>query len=376
MVLLIGSVVLGVRAHSGRTDGSGGHTDSDTGEYHYHHGYPAHQHYDIDGDGVVDCPYEFDDKTNHSGGGGFNDSSGNITENTEAGTENILPEQNEEVQEVPAWIYWALAIQFIVILVLYFANRRKRVDIERMTCEHKKNLEEMRQACNRTLKEKNATDNELQQIKSSVTQLKEEKEALQRVLARERMELAKTRTTRYRTKNAPLDITFAKDSMPIYWKPSVTKPYGDYTVYVNKNSKIYHVDYFCASIGSSRSHIFTVIQHARPCKKCAEGFFDFTEVPVWFLPKKVPEITAQKQQCSYLLDNITYETVAQQAFEMGVPFDTAQKIINAERKEIGLDPACFKEKPASMHPDEGIWDDPDERPCDIWFDEWPPPASK
>lgn len=38
-------------AHSGGTDSNGGHTNHSTGEYHYHHGYPAHQH----PDGV--CPY-------------------------------------------------------------------------------------------------------------------------------------------------------------------------------------------------------------------------------------------------------------------------------------------------------------------------------
>lgn len=52
-------------AHSGRTDGAGGHTNHSTGEYHYHHGKPAHDHYDMDGDGDVDCPYDFDDDTNH-----------------------------------------------------------------------------------------------------------------------------------------------------------------------------------------------------------------------------------------------------------------------------------------------------------------------
>lgn len=41
-----------VYAHSGGTDWRGGHTDSSTGEYHYHHGQPAHQH----PNGV--CPYE------------------------------------------------------------------------------------------------------------------------------------------------------------------------------------------------------------------------------------------------------------------------------------------------------------------------------
>lgn len=39
-------------AHGGRTDASGGHYNRSTGEYHYHHGYSAHQH----PNGV--CPYE------------------------------------------------------------------------------------------------------------------------------------------------------------------------------------------------------------------------------------------------------------------------------------------------------------------------------
>lgn len=48
-------------AHPGRTDSNGGHHDYDNvsglGNYHYHHGYPAHLHEN----GV--CPYDFDDNT-------------------------------------------------------------------------------------------------------------------------------------------------------------------------------------------------------------------------------------------------------------------------------------------------------------------------
>lgn len=40
-----------VFAHPGRTDSNGGHYNRETGEYHYHHGYPEHQH----PNGV--CPY-------------------------------------------------------------------------------------------------------------------------------------------------------------------------------------------------------------------------------------------------------------------------------------------------------------------------------
>lgn len=58
-------------AHSGQTDSNGGHYNHSTGEYHYHHGYPAHQHTD----GV--CPYDYDDRTGqNSGGGGYEKSDG------------------------------------------------------------------------------------------------------------------------------------------------------------------------------------------------------------------------------------------------------------------------------------------------------------
>lgn len=61
---LICSLTLAAKAHPGGTDGKGGHTKSSTGEYHYHHGYSAHDHYDMDGDGIDDCPYDFKDNTN------------------------------------------------------------------------------------------------------------------------------------------------------------------------------------------------------------------------------------------------------------------------------------------------------------------------
>jgi hypothetical protein len=55
-----------VSAHPGSTHSDGGHFNRSTGEYHYHHGYPAHEHSDMDGDGNLDCPYLFDDKTESS----------------------------------------------------------------------------------------------------------------------------------------------------------------------------------------------------------------------------------------------------------------------------------------------------------------------
>ena len=64
-----------VSAHSGKTDANGGHYDSSTGEYHYHHGYPAHQHTN------GKCPYDYKDKTDHSSG-----SSSNKSDSSERGS--------------------------------------------------------------------------------------------------------------------------------------------------------------------------------------------------------------------------------------------------------------------------------------------------
>lgn len=41
---LLLSCALPARATPGGTDGNGGHADRLTGEYHFHHGFPAHQH--------------------------------------------------------------------------------------------------------------------------------------------------------------------------------------------------------------------------------------------------------------------------------------------------------------------------------------------
>ena len=59
IVIIVISMLTITYAHSGRTDSSGGHYNRSTGEYHYHHGYSAHQH-NADGS----CPYEVTVETN------------------------------------------------------------------------------------------------------------------------------------------------------------------------------------------------------------------------------------------------------------------------------------------------------------------------
>lgn len=84
IVLCVGMSVSGM-AHSGRTDGNGGHKDnknvSGLGSYHYHHGYPAHLH----PNGV--CPYE------------NNGENGSVTTNTTSKSEVNTSAKKEEPKE-------------------------------------------------------------------------------------------------------------------------------------------------------------------------------------------------------------------------------------------------------------------------------------
>ncbi len=77
LVFFILSVLLSIicYAHGGKTDANGGHYNSSTGEYHYHHGYPAHQH-----PGGI-CPYSYDDKTDHLNGRSYSDDSNKSNNN-------------------------------------------------------------------------------------------------------------------------------------------------------------------------------------------------------------------------------------------------------------------------------------------------------
>ena len=113
--LILPTVVLVTSAHSGKTDASGGHTNHSTGEYHYHHGYSAHSHYDMDGDGRKDCPYDFDNRTNHI--------SSKNSRNTTSQHKIISPTQetvNETKDEVAEHkIDFSLVLHIIFAVVLF-----------------------------------------------------------------------------------------------------------------------------------------------------------------------------------------------------------------------------------------------------------------
>lgn len=115
MTLLFASPI---SAHPGRTDANGGHYNRSSGEYHYHHGYSAHQH--IDGK----CPYDFDDKTAHNSGGGKSSGNENSVENkstavttSKATTVSGKTEEPLTVGEIISTIF---SILIVLILSFFF----------------------------------------------------------------------------------------------------------------------------------------------------------------------------------------------------------------------------------------------------------------
>lgn len=86
---------LPIIAHPGRTDGDGGHYNRSSGEYHYHHGFSAHQH----PDGI--CPYDYEDRTSHSSGSSSNRNSiviDDLFDEPEDVYEETEPEEHEDTK--------------------------------------------------------------------------------------------------------------------------------------------------------------------------------------------------------------------------------------------------------------------------------------
>lgn len=104
LVVIITTLSIGVHGHGGKTDGSGGHYDRSTGEYHFHHGYSAHQHTN------GECPYDFDDRTDHSSGS-------HSSEKTQTNNQKTNKPKSNVVEDVFLWFFISIPIVFISFFV-------------------------------------------------------------------------------------------------------------------------------------------------------------------------------------------------------------------------------------------------------------------
>ena len=113
-----------VYAHPGRTDENGGHYDRSTGEYHYHHGYPAHQHEN----GI--CPYNYDDKT-------FPDAEARKPNSSSTTVEKSaihFPSESTSAESLFACIFSSLFL-FLLLFILYKSFKKLEKSTKTMSSD-------------------------------------------------------------------------------------------------------------------------------------------------------------------------------------------------------------------------------------------------
>lgn len=265
-------------AHSGRTDSQGGHYDSETGEYHFHHGYPAHQHYDIDGDGIPDCPYEFVDKTGSRSG-----SSGSAAKAAkESGEKGTTTQAAAELKDregiTSAIVGWCTA--GVATLAAFVLWRKGEAEGK----AHNEAMDGLRKTLRQETSKVEAQTELIDTFGKRVQAQQAEILALKRDNTKKQVDVDRANRELDRQRGRiPREIAFASDGMPVYWRPNSERPYGAYTVYIRRDSGIYHLDPYCAGWTPEVGHLFDVLETPlRPCKRCAAGRLPMEKIPDWY----------------------------------------------------------------------------------------------
>lgn len=298
LLLLLAALPVSVLAHPGKTDGSGGHTDHSTGEYHYHHGYSAHQHYDIDGDGEPDCPYDFKDKTDHSTGS--DNSVLDITVPKPSIEIPNFPEIEPPEVTVPDPVYtttekegakvvrnlipainWIIAgILVILVSRCYFLKKRcyeaqeeiadiqtkydtlKKWTVSGITSYRKRVIEYQE----KILADNNYWDPGVKVNFRSASYI-----------------------TLYEDHNNTGDPFFLPDGVSVGASGKLicgyvckSRPYGDFTVYVSNYGSCFHSTSYCSHTELMPAHIMDVISSKRPCSICCRHDYERRK-PEWYI---------------------------------------------------------------------------------------------
>lgn len=295
-VLLLVTPIL---AHAGKTDSKGGHTDSSTGDYHYHHGYSAHDHYDMDGDGIADCPYLFDDKTGSSSGSSSGTSSTDSVSNSSHSTRNetiyslgyedgystgvsemkqrLADSEDSRTRLIQTFFFIGCAV-FLVIAALIAVIRNKNKEYERLS---------------------KITDNRLHDSAMHSAHLYRKLYATRICISRLIDSPAETDTL---IKNGeyllnrdptceldvmlPNDVSISKNGIPLKGIVTPSRPFGDFTVFVTPHGSKFHRNPKCRTISEhsflfpSSDHLFHASIRRQACSVCSRDLLFFKK-PAW-----------------------------------------------------------------------------------------------
>lgn len=241
-------------AHPGKTDANGGHWDRSTGTYHYHHGYPAHQHTN----GI--CPYDFDDQTGANSGSSsgtsnsYNSSSYTRPSKQDTGGfegEQTTTELDKKGNIVRTVLNLALG-GFPVWISLWAA-----VDSALDTRRHTRKLKAAEEA--QALARK-------QQEEEAERKRQEEKERLQ--IERDGFLLAYEGKSLNELIPPPKGCYIGKLALP--YGPGAGE-WGEYTAYITPKGQAFHSRPICGSAHGMSVNLALARKGRVPCARCCKS---------------------------------------------------------------------------------------------------------
>lgn len=294
---------ISVSAHPGRTDEDGGHYDQSTGKYHWHHGYEAHQHYDMDNDGDIDCPYDFDNKYDQTGGlqGGKSKVEFNTTESSSDETKGNQTGRDEEVNWFVAVSPFIAVIAIAIVLVLSWKISKKNEELEKLNALMKSNERAMAEEGSKYRHLLISHGDKERQLQEEIDKLKIEHESQERKLQFDieelKAQLLKENgfTKQYFLEKFGEDIQsvmgksngdyIGEDGLPAYDDFSGTQWGMKYTRLVTKSTQKYHMDGCRYAWNAREVHVLDILkmQGVSPCKVCNPYIPDMK----WFFEGRV-----------------------------------------------------------------------------------------
>lgn len=245
-------------AHPGRTDAYGGHWDHSTGEYHFHHGYPAHQHID----GV--CPYDFDDQTNHSSGSSSGSSSGGSSTTTKGIPEDDDSDSDNKFDWVSAILGIAVFLWPLILEAIFsFLDKISALWASRKNRKNSSETNALPPPANLTPPAKSIVPN---YRKTPIPQPKSNNLPIEQFIENTKLHYqemygGKSRNEIARLCGMPINVYISAENLPCSNDPA-----AQYSFYISSGGKSYHKKQGCSK--AFRKVNAVSLSGYAPCKIC------------------------------------------------------------------------------------------------------------
>lgn len=280
-------------AHSGRTDSRGGHYDRSTGEYHYHHGYPAHQH----PNGV--CPYADSAPSSISDDLSYR-SSEPLTLSTKQNSSVSNDSDDLSILFVAFISGGGVAIPICWLLTQKrMVSLKKEIDVANKIITTRTNqvlaLTQKTECQQKELQQfNNKLENSISNKNSLIDSLRKELESQNQKICQLNKQIIFSEHAHafdgtfprlshediLKLAGVPAGVTFDENLLPHYFNNPIVESH--FRVYVSDSGKKYHRKPFCSN-ARQRLHLFEAINKKyEPCNNCIPYKARNYKIPKWY----------------------------------------------------------------------------------------------